>query len=255
MKKVLILFLCAVSVICMTALVSAAAEPVVVVSYAGSVEVLFPTAAGPVACKPGMVLQEGSRITTGDESYIEIAFNRLKSNVVRVMENSNVIVKLDGADKIVLVDGEVFTMIRDFKKGEVFQVRTPCAVCGARGTGWSTRTDKDIVTDVAVFDDKVFVRGIKKDGSVMEKEFWIEEGFLRKIKKIELPGKLEKMSEARMSGMRKEFGLGQRDPEAVIGEGSKVVENTADIRVSATEHAQGQMVDNAKNEVQNGIKT
>jgi hypothetical protein len=205
MKKILILLLSVVLVIWMGTIVPAAEEPVMIISYAGDVKVLPAGTLSPVACSPGMLLSKGTRVITGEESYVEIAFNRLKSNVIKVRENSMVMIKLDGVDRFGLDSGEVFTLIRDLSKDGIFQMRTPCAVCGTYGTGWSTKADKDLTT-VAVFKGRVFVRGIKKDGSVMEKEFWIEEGFQREIKKFECPGELERLSEVGLSEMRKEFG-------------------------------------------------
>lgn len=206
MKKFLILLACVMFAACLNQTAFSAEETVVVISYAGDVKVVPAGEVKPLACRPGMLLSEGTRIITGEESYVEIAFDKPRSNIVKVKENSEVVLKLNDSDKVELIDGKVFVLLRDLKRGSAFRVRTPCAVCGARGTGWGVITDSKI-TDVAVFEAKVFVRGLKKDGSAMDEEYWIERGFERKVKKFESPGELLKISDERLAEMEAEFGL------------------------------------------------
>ena len=203
MKKFLIFTLCVMFMGCMVSAAQALEEAVRVVSCAGDVKVTPSGETKAVVCRSGMPLEEGARIVTGRGASAEIAFDRQKHNILKIKENSEVVMKLEGVDKIELVDGEILAALRDLKKGEMFRVKTPCATCGARGTGWSTKTDKR-ATNVAVFEGRVFVRGIERDGSAMDKEHWVEKGFERKIKRFERPGKMEKITEARLSRMEKE---------------------------------------------------
>ena len=64
--------------------------------------------------------------------------------------------------------------------------------------------------NVAVFQNNVFSRGVKKDGSVMEDDFWIGEGFMRTIKKFGKPGKLMPIPPDELEKMKKKFGLGKK---------------------------------------------
>jgi ferric-dicitrate binding protein FerR (iron transport regulator) len=181
-------------------------EEVVVISTSGKAHVTPSGKNKPVACKEGMSLAAGARITTEKGAYVRIAFDDLQQNIVKINENSDVVLKLADGEKIELVDGQIYALLRNVKKGETFRVRTPCAVCGARGTGWGTKTDGK-ASEVAVFEDKVFVRGLNKDGSAMEKFSWVKKGYKVKIKKFEKPGKKEKLSAGEMSEMEKEAGL------------------------------------------------
>ena len=208
MKKIIILLTCAVFAACAFLPVHAAGNPVIVISYAGEVKIIPAGKVASVACRPDMLLAEGTRIVTGEESYVAIALDRPRSNIVKIKENSEVVIKLDSMDKIELIDGKMFTLLRNLKKGRTFRVQTPCAVCGARGTGWCSETDGNITT-VAVFKDKVFVRGVNRDGSVMEKEFWVGRGFERKVKKFEHPGEALEIPEDRLLEMEAEFDLGE----------------------------------------------
>jgi hypothetical protein len=181
-----------------------------VISLAGDVKVISPGETAGEACLPGMRLREGSQVVTGMESYVEIALDDSKMNLLKIKENSRVVIKLEGPDKIELVDGEIFTLLQNLETGEVFRVRTPCATCGARGTGWRTKTDGK-ATEVSVFQDQVFVRGVKKDGSSMEKQYTVKAGYETKIKKFDKPEKMMKISSKRLASMKKEI---KRSPQA-----------------------------------------
>ncbi len=169
-KKIII---CVAFLLSLTYLTYASSDTIVILSFAGDVKIIPSGGTDPVFCNPGMILKEGTRIITGEESYLEMAFDRSSRNIVIVKENSEVVIRLDGIDKISLIDGKMYTLLRELKKGATFRVRTPSAICGARGTGWSVSADEN-VTEIISFDGRVFVRGINSDGSGAEEEVWIE---------------------------------------------------------------------------------
>lgn len=206
MKKIFIALLC-VCVVFTAAEVYGSGEKVMVVSYSGMVKVIPSGSTEPVTCRPGMFLKAGARVITGDESYVMVAFDRNKNNVVKIKANSEVVLKLEGAEKIELIDGTMFTMLQGLKRGETFRVRTPDTVCGARGTGWKNdRTDSG--TQVAVFDGSVVTRGINADGSIMEEDFVTAAGYSREVKRGSAPGKPVELTADEMKAMKKEFSLG-----------------------------------------------
>lgn len=209
MKKIIIFALCLTCFMFFGKNINAQVESVIVVSYAGDVKVFPGGGTDSEKCKAGMFLPEGTRVITGDESYVQVTYDRAKTQLVKVKENSEVVIKIDGDDKVHLIEGKVYTLLKGLKKGKTFRVRTPAAVCGARGTGWLTEFFGDITT-IGVFDDKVFARGIKKDGSVMEGEEWIKTGYQRKVKKFERPGKEEKIPEGKLKEMKAEFSGGSK---------------------------------------------
>lgn len=181
-------------------------ETVIISSFAGDAKVTPAGKTRSVPCEAEMLLKAGDRIKTGRESYVEMAFERRRKNIVRIEESSDVVIKLVDGEKVELIDGTIFTVLLNLKRGEMFRVKTPCGVCGARGTGWKTTTDGNVV-DVAVFDGRLFSRGIMPDGSVMEREYWIDEGFERTIKKFEKPGKMVKIPEEKVAAWRKRFNI------------------------------------------------
>jgi hypothetical protein len=184
------------------ALPGAAAETARVTSLAGDVGIVPDGMTGKIACRPDMALKAGDRIITGEESHLDIAFDRTRKNTVRIEADSDVRVRLDGEDRVELVDGEIVASLDGLKKGEIFRVRTPCGVCGASDTSWVTSVKENIAT-VSAVEGKVFVRGINENGSVMEKEYWVEEGFERKVRRFERPEKMSKIPRDRFLNLEK----------------------------------------------------
>ncbi|MFH1752690.1 MAG: FecR domain-containing protein [Candidatus Omnitrophota bacterium] len=110
----------------------------------------------------GMVLSSGERVKTGKSSWAEIGFGAEFRSIVKVDESTTLQLIDLGAIKIGLLDGEIRTLIENLDEGSTFQVETPSAVCGARGTGWDTKTNGKKMT-VDAFEEKVFFS--KLDGS------------------------------------------------------------------------------------------
>lgn len=101
-------------------------------------------------------LNKDSEIKTGKGGTCTLAFDRKSKNIVTIKENSQV--RLDSIipGDVYLKEGRVFTLVKDLKKGEQFQIKTPAAVAGARGTGWSTSSQGGETT-VLSFDDIVYL--------------------------------------------------------------------------------------------------
>jgi hypothetical protein len=208
MRKILVFFLCIVLLCAMKAPFCLSQEEVLVVSCEGEVKVVHHGTIKSVSCKTGMSLEAGARIITGAGAFVRIAFDKRERNIIKIKGKSDVVLKLSDGDKIELIEGEVYALLRDLKPGETFRVRTPSAVCGARGTGWRTHA-KGNTSEVATFDGKVFVRGINKDGSVMDGVSWVRKGYKRSIEQNNKPGKDEKLSAGEVAAMEKEVGLDQ----------------------------------------------
>ncbi len=189
-----------------------------VISYAGEVNVYPGAAKDAVSCRSDMRFKGGDRIKTGKEAYLEIAFDQMEKNIVRVEENSDVVILLEEDNKINLINGKIYTQLNNLPKGRVFKVKTPCVVCGARGTGWVTDTNSQETT-VSSYESKVFVRGLKKDGTPMEGMSWTKEGYRRKTNKFEKPGKTARIPKEELDAMKKKMGLVIKTNE---GRGAKI---------------------------------
>jgi len=209
-RLVVFLMIMGISLVCFETEAQTSRKYVKVVSFAGDVEVYQGGPSEATKCKPKMKIKKESRIKTGAESYVEVAFDKHKENIVKIDENSDVIILLDGDNKIELVDGKLFVALNNVKKGRTFKVKTPAAVCGARGTGWAVETSGGKVT-IKVFDNKVFVRGINPDGSIMDEVFWVGEGYEVLVDKFGDVGKEKQMTIEEFKKMKKTFSLFQKE--------------------------------------------
>lgn len=136
MKKTIVLFgfIIVLSIVCAVPCFSAVPDKAIVLDTHGKVEIIPPDTALPTICKQGMLLKEGTRVTTGKGSYAVLAFNMAVNNVAKIRERSSVVLKFTTSERIELIDGELFLTLRGLGPGEEFKVRTPIVVCGARGT-------------------------------------------------------------------------------------------------------------------------
>ncbi len=114
----------------------------------------------------GMTLSRGDKIKTGKDSWAEIGIGKDYENVVRVKEETLTEVGNLGPVQINLLNGELRTMLEKLDPDETFEVMTPTAVCGARGTGWDTMTD-GVESIVDVYEDSIFFGKRAPDGSIM----------------------------------------------------------------------------------------
>jgi hypothetical protein len=95
----------------------------------------------------GMILKKGDSIKTGPRSWAELRIEADYTNVFRMREKTLIKLAYLWPAEISLLKGEIRSLVEGLSKGSTFQIETPLAVCGVRGTGWDTQTDgkKDAV--------------------------------------------------------------------------------------------------------------
>jgi len=117
------------------------APSVEIIDISGQVEVSINGREYEVA-EEDMFLLAGDKIKTGRNSYVELAFDEEGENVIRIEEESSAIFMLGESEKLEMLDGEIFSTINKLRAGSSFEIKTPTAVCGARGTDWVTLVTK-----------------------------------------------------------------------------------------------------------------
>jgi hypothetical protein len=165
---------------------------VTVVAVSGSVE----------ACKSGeseyqkvaedAVLVQGDKIKTGQDSYAELAFDEEDKNIVRLDANTFAELLLEEDEKMSLLEGEVFSTIGELPAGSAFEIRTPTAVTGVRGTDWLTRVENE-ETVVEAIEGEPYVRGIQEDGQVMQERVAVSSGYMTRVGRFKRPGQLMRL--------------------------------------------------------------
>ncbi|OIO35934.1 MAG: hypothetical protein AUJ74_04410 [Candidatus Omnitrophica bacterium CG1_02_44_16] len=115
--------------------------------------------------KINMFLKKDAEIQTKAGARCTLAFDEEQKNILTVQENT--IIKLENIKpgNIFLPEGRVFSLIKNLSKAEKFQIRTPTAIAGARGTIWATGFQGGL-TNVACFSETAFVDGVDASGNV-----------------------------------------------------------------------------------------
>ena len=118
------------------------------------------------------ILQEGDLIaknetvTTAAESVMDLSFDKDWKNVTRLEEKSKLKVTSVYPGKLKLSEGAVFARLKALPKDSTFEVKTPTAVATVRGTEYRTSFVGGQTEIFNVSPSKVYVYGVKDDGSV-----------------------------------------------------------------------------------------
>jgi|GEM_PF-1665488 len=136
-----------------------------VVYLKGTVMVAEQTKAAQKA-RLGMVIPERTVITTGTDSYCDIAFDKRYSKVMHIDAVSEVLVTPSLADTVTIQKGGALFRIKNLKKKEAFQVKTPTAIAGVRGSGMGVFYDlQQQITTVYDLEHLIYVAGLDSSGN------------------------------------------------------------------------------------------
>lgn len=131
------------------------AQTAKIVEVKGKVQVKETPSAEWQKAKINMMLEKDAEVQTQKKSQCTLAFDEELKNILTVKENSHIKLENVSPGKVFLPEGRVFTLIESLAKAETFQVRTPTAIAGARGTGWMTGFTGGVSTALC-FTDKIF---------------------------------------------------------------------------------------------------
>lgn len=125
----------------------------------------------------GMVLTSQAKIRTEAGAWVEVGFGigLGNENVVRIQENSFVDLADVKGVKLGLLKGELRSLVQGLDGESTFEIRTPSAVCGARGTGWTTFTD-GVKVIVDTFENEVFFYPQTEEGDGESKKKMVKSG-------------------------------------------------------------------------------
>lgn len=147
--------------------------------------------------KKGQYLYTGDSVKTYINASVDLSFDGSRKNLVTVKPDTHVVLKLEDPERIELIDGEVFYLVKSLPRGSTFEIRTPTAVCGARGTGGGAKANKN-ETVVSGYEKDSYVKGLEKDGTPMKIAQIVKEGYKSIVKRFQRPSKLMKLSEREM---------------------------------------------------------
>jgi len=190
MKKIFLFFFA------LSILPAAFAQQAEVTSSSGTVEVMLEGEDDYTDAQEGMVLEAGDKIRTSGSSSAELSFNDDNTNLVRLSENTSSEVIFSGDEKLQMEEGEVFASISKLPSSSAFEIRTPTAVSGARGTDWVTKVT-DEGTDVEAIDSQPYVKHFETGGAVSKEMTLIKPGQMTTVKKFQKPMQFRPIDQAR----------------------------------------------------------
>ncbi len=124
--------------------------------------------------KPWRKAQEGEflfdhyELMTKRRSECTISFSEKFDKALTIKQNSQVKVVDVVAGNLELPKGRIFSLIEGVENPETFQIRTPFAISGPRGTGMSVESGEE--TSVRCFEGEVYVKGLDEEGNVVSEK-------------------------------------------------------------------------------------
>ncbi len=103
------------------------------------------------AVKQGDHLKAGDAIKVGENSFVDLAYDKLWSNVTRIRENSEVKIGSIEPTHIDMKQGDIFSKIKALSTNSSFEIQTPTAVASVRGTEFDVFAGRDGSTVVSNF--------------------------------------------------------------------------------------------------------
>lgn len=161
------------------------AQEVELTSVSGEVEVLLSGESDYTPAEEGMKLEASDAIRTSSGATAELSFNSDNSNLVRLSENTQARILLENEEKIYMASGEAFASVSSLGGGS-FEIRTPTAVSGARGTDWVTAVTSE-GTEVEAIDSQPYVRHMESNGSFSSQMTLIKPGQMTTVQKFKPP--------------------------------------------------------------------
>ena len=190
MRKYKVLILSTMILLGMCATVRAAE----VLFVKGSVQVQAPDDETWRNVEKGMQVNIGDRIRTARHSKIDIALDKTKLNTIQLGERTLAVLhsSADAIDRIDISRGRVYSNMEGIKSGLSFEVTTPSAVAGVRGSSYMVYVEND-QDEVAAYKDTVFIKAFDADKKQIM-DMMLPEGFKTFIERFSEPSALLQVS-------------------------------------------------------------
>jgi hypothetical protein len=161
----------------------------------GNVQVQSPTDEVWKKAEKGMQLNIGDTVRTARHSKIDIALDADKKNTIQLSEKTLAVLNsatADNIDRLDLSRGRVLSNMEGIKAGFDFEVTTPSAVAGVRGSSYMVYAERD-QDEVAAYKDTVFIKAFDADKNQLM-EMMLPEGFKTFIERFQEPSALLQVS-------------------------------------------------------------
>jgi ferric-dicitrate binding protein FerR (iron transport regulator) len=139
----------------------------------------------------GTQVNIGDAVRTARRSRADVALDDEKMNTLRIAEQTMVVLNSTEPgmiNKIDLSNGKVYSNVDNIREGMAFEISTPSAVAGVRGTGWSVESSRQN-DEVATYKDTVSVKTFDANNNLLS-ETTVPEGFKTMIERFQQAGAL-----------------------------------------------------------------
>lgn len=143
----------------------------------------------------GMQIDIGDSIQTARRSKIDLALDKEKKNVIRIDQNTLVVINSTVAGEINRFDvsqGTIYASIENAKSGLIYEIASPSSVAGVRGTGWKNDVQRDR-DEISCFEREIFVKTYDKLKNLIS-ETIVPEGFKTIVERFAAASSLIELS-------------------------------------------------------------
>jgi hypothetical protein len=166
-----------------------------VIFVEGNVQVQTPADEAWKKAEVGMKVDNGDSIRTARHSKVDIAIDSEKKNTIRLGEKTLVVLNsaTEGImDRLDLSRGRVYSNMENIKAGLSFEVNTPSAIAGVRGSSYMVYAERD-EDEVSAYKDTVFLKTFDADKNQIG-DVVLPEGFKTFIERFSAPSALIQVS-------------------------------------------------------------
>lgn len=114
-----------------------------IVDLEGDVRLLKEGSADWKAAEKDQSIEVGDQIMTGNSSYVDIAYDSYLLNITHIEENTKAEFRSINPTDIYLEDGSIFSALDGLEGEGQYQIATPTAVAGVRGTHFDVAFDEN----------------------------------------------------------------------------------------------------------------
>ena len=147
------------------------------------------------------VLEKGDIVETAEGSTADIVIGRETDKTIKVEEKSRVEFQEVNPTSLKLSRGKLLTALKKLEPKSSFVIKTPTAICGARGTGWSEEASED-KTRICVFENSVYTQEIGANGKPNRERYIINEGTQRALLKGKPISEVQAIGEYDLEGWK-----------------------------------------------------
>ena len=147
---------------------------------------------------PSVVLEKGDIIETSEASAVDIVIGSNTDKSVRLEKNTRVEFEGINPTHLNLPKGKILIALKKLEPRSSFTVKTPSAICGARGTAWMEEVSGD-KTKVCVFENNIYAREIDDKDKPRARKHTVNEGTQRILSKAAPISKAENVGETDIS--------------------------------------------------------